>query len=76
MGHTREFCIAYDEAKPIGVLEGTNGITSRLRDIVQTIHKDTGSEVVYDSNPHRLVERLLEVYEKVKDKPRRYDASS
>lgn len=74
-GTLGEFCIAYDEAKPIGVLEGTGGITSRLRDIVQTIHKDTGSEVVYDNDPYRLVERLLETYEETKDKPRRYDAS-
>lgn len=75
-GTLGEFCIAYDEGKPIGVLEGTGGITARLRDIVQTIHKDTGSEVVYDSDPYRLIERLLEVYEEVKDKPRRYDASA
>lgn len=75
-GTLGEFCIAYDEAKPIGVLDGTGGITTRLRDIVQTIHKDTGSEVVYDSDPYRLVERLMEVYEKVKDRPKRYDASS
>jgi len=75
-GTLGEFCIAYDEAKPIGVLEGTGGITPSLKDIVRAIHKDTGSEIVYDSDPYRLVDRLMEVYDKVKDKPRRYDASS
>lgn len=75
-GTLGEFCIAYDEAKPIGVLEGTGGITSRLRDIVRTIHKDIGSEVVYDSDPYRLIQRLLEVYGKARDRPRQYDASS
>ena len=74
-GTLGEFCIAYDEGKPIGVLEGTGGITASLRDIVQTIQKETGSEVVYDSDPYRLVERLVEVFETVKDKPKRYDAS-
>ena len=74
-GTLGEFCIAYDEGKPVGVLEGTGGITTRLKDIVQTIRKDTGSEIVYDSDPCRLVQRLLKVYDKVKDKPRRYDAS-
>lgn len=74
-GTLGEFCIAYDEGKPIGVLEGTGGVTLRLKDIVQIIRKDTGSIIVYDNDPYCLVERLLEVYERVKDKPRRYDAS-
>jgi uncharacterized protein (TIGR00725 family) len=74
-GTLGEFCIAYDEGKPIGVLEGTGGITPRLRDIVQAVQKDTGSEVVYDTDPYRLIEQLLEVYEKVRDRPRQYDAS-
>ena len=74
-GTLGEFCIAYDEGKPIGVLEGTGGITTRLDDIVEAIQKETGSEVVYDSDPYRLIDRLLEVYESVKDNPRRYDAS-
>ena len=74
-GTLGEFCIAYDEAKPIGVLEGTGGITPHLEDIVEAIRKETGSQVVYDSDPYRLVERLLGVYESVKDEPRRYDAS-
>ncbi len=74
-GTLGEFCIAYDEAKPIGVLEGTDGITTHLRDIVKAIQKDTGSEVVYDGDPYKLVERLMEVHEDFKDKPRRYDAS-
>jgi len=74
-GTLGEFSIAYDESKPIGVLEGTGGITTRLKDIVQVIHKDTGSQVVYNSDPYKLVQQLLEVYEEVKDKPRRYNAS-
>lgn len=74
-GTLGEFCIAYDEGKPIGVLENTGGITPRLRDIVDAIRKDTGSEIVYDSDPFQLVEKILEIYERIKDKPRRYDAS-
>ncbi|MDQ1327647.1 MAG: hypothetical protein QG641_930, partial [Candidatus Poribacteria bacterium] len=66
---------AYDEGKPIGVLENTGGITSRLPDIVEAIKKETGSEIVYDDDPYQLVDRVLKLYEKVKNKPRRYDAS-
>ena len=66
---------AYDEGKPIGVLQGAQGITEHLSDIVKAIQKETGSEIIYDSDPYRLVERLLEVYEKIKGKPKRYEAS-
>ena len=75
-GTLGEFCIAYDESKPVGVLEGTGGITEYLKDIVVAIHKETGSEVVYGSDPYRLVDQLLEIHEKTKDRPRRYEASS
>lgn len=74
-GTLGEFCIAYDEGKPIGVLLGTGGITERLPDIVESIRKDTGSEIVYDDEPYSLLEKTLAVYEKVKNNPRRYDAS-
>lgn len=74
-GTLGEFSIAYDEAKPIGVLEDTGGITIFLRDIVRNIHKDTGSEIVYDSDPYRLIDSMIDVYKRNKDKPRRYDAS-
>lgn len=74
-GTLGEFCIAYDEGKPIGVLENTGGVTSRLPDIVEAIKKETGSEIVYDDDPYQLVEKILELYEKVKNKPRHYDAS-
>ena len=74
-GTLGEFCIAYDEGRPIGVLEGTGGITEHLKSIVEAVHKETGSDVVYDSDPYRLVDRLVELYEKIKDRPRRHDAS-
>lgn len=74
-GTLGEFSIAYDEGKPIGVLEGTGGITVALRDIVKVIRKDTGSQIVYDKDPYKLVDRLMEIHEEVKNNPRRYDAT-
>lgn len=74
-GTLGEFCIAYDEGKPIGVLEGTGGITTQIREIVKAIRKDTGSEIVYDDDPYRLVKRVLEIHERVKNRVRRYEAS-
>lgn len=61
-GTLGEFAIAYEEGKLIGVLTGTGGVTKVLPGIEATFGKDTGAQVLYDANPERLVERLLERY--------------
>jgi len=62
-GTLGEFSIAYDEGKLIGVLENSGGITSALPDIVNSIDKDTGAKLIYESNPEKLVDKLITVYE-------------
>ena len=59
-GTLGEFAIAYDESKLIGALEGTGGITDQIEGIVEIIRKDTGAEVIADTDPERLVCRCLE----------------
>jgi uncharacterized protein (TIGR00725 family) len=59
-GTLGEFAIAYDEGKLIGVLKGTGGIAENVDRIVGFVDKDTGAEVTYDSEPERLLQRLLE----------------
>lgn len=61
-GTLGEFAIAYEEGKLIGVLSGTGGITTALPQLEATLGKKTGAEVIYDDDPNRLVERLLERY--------------
>ncbi len=73
-GTLGEFSIAYDEGRPIGVLEGTGGITPEIKKIIKTIRKKTGSTVLYDTDPKRLIMRLLKVYGKEKDRPRSFSA--
>lgn len=63
-GTLGEFAIAYDEAKAIGVLEGTGGITAHLREIIGMMHKDTGAIVCYDADPESLLDQLEEIYKK------------
>lgn len=63
-GTLGEFSIAYDEAKLICVLEGTDGIADHLREIVALVKKDTGSDLVYDPDPVKLVARGLEMHAK------------
>jgi uncharacterized protein (TIGR00725 family) len=63
-GTLGEFAIAYDEAKIIGALTGTGGITDKLQEIISFIHKDTGAKVVYADDPIDLVDKLASLYEK------------
>jgi uncharacterized protein (TIGR00725 family) len=63
-GTLGEFAIAYDEAKLIAVLQGTGGIAEHIEEIVRVINKETGAEVIYDSDPDRLVERALQSHDR------------
>ena len=58
-GTLGEFAIAYDEGKLIGVLAHTGGISDHMHAIVGFINKQTGAEVIYDTDPERLIERAL-----------------
>jgi uncharacterized protein (TIGR00725 family) len=61
-GTLGEFAIAYDEAKLIGVLLGTGGISERLDQIIGFVDKTTGATVLFDQDPLGLLDRLEEVY--------------
>jgi uncharacterized protein (TIGR00725 family) len=61
-GTLGEFSIAYDEGNLIGVLQGTNGIASEIRQIVKFIKKKTGAKLMYGSDPYVLVKRLIDYY--------------
>ncbi len=61
-GTLGEFSIAYDEGKLIGVLLGTGGITSEIKDIVSIVRKRTGAKLIYDVDPRKLVGRLIAYY--------------
>ena len=54
--------IAYDQAKIIGVLEGTGGIADHIDDLLKVINKDTGAKVIGHSDPVKLVELLEKAY--------------
>jgi uncharacterized protein (TIGR00725 family) len=61
IGTLNEFTIAYDEGKVIGVLEGTGGLADRIKEIVSLSSKDTGAELVFESDPEVLVDRCLQL---------------
>jgi uncharacterized protein (TIGR00725 family) len=63
-GTLGEFSIAYDEGKLIGILSGTGGITSEIKDIVRVIKKKTGAKIIYGQDPRILVKNLIEFFTK------------
>jgi len=62
-GTLGELVIAYDEGKLIGVLTAMGGISEMIPEIIAACGKETGARVVYDADPHKLVEELLRLNE-------------
>lgn len=61
-GTLGELAIAYDEGRLIGVLTGTGGITEIVETIIRAGGKETGACVLYDDDPGRLIDRLVQYY--------------
>jgi hypothetical protein len=60
MGTLNEFTIAYEDGKPIGVLEGSGGTADLIKDLLKKPHRK-GAPVVYDKDPKKLVKKLIEL---------------
>jgi uncharacterized protein (TIGR00725 family) len=58
MGTLNEFTIAYEDQKPIGVLEGSGGTADLIKFLTKRPHKKRGV-IIYDKNPKKLVQKLV-----------------
>jgi len=67
IGTLNEFTAAFEDQKPIGVLEGTGGIADMVRSILQEAHRGPG-KVVFSKNPGELLERVLAIVEAEEEK--------
>ena len=64
-GTLGEFAIAYDEGKLIGVLQDAGGIADQIETILDICRiKQTGAKVILDTDPERLIKRVLRVYQR------------
>ncbi len=60
IGSLNEFTIAFHDAKPIGILSNSGGITSLLKQIAEICDKKGEKEnVVYSSEPKKLVSLVI-----------------
>lgn len=63
IGTLNEFTIAFEDNKPIGVLEGSGGTADEIRHIIEIGHRGKG-KIVYDSDPKRLIEKVVVLIDK------------
>lgn len=67
MGTLNEFTIAFEDDKPIGILEGTGGIADEIRDIITKAKRGPG-KVVFAKTPAELLDKVIELIKKEKSK--------
>jgi uncharacterized protein (TIGR00725 family) len=65
IGTINEFTIAYEEQKPIGILEGSWNTDEIIAGIIENANLET-DKIVKDSDPKALVEKVIELVKKDK----------
>ena len=60
MGTLNEFTIAFEDQKPIGVLEGSGGTADRIRELTKGPFRGE-KKIVYERNPKKLVAKLIKL---------------
>jgi len=63
LGTLNEFTIAFEDGKPIGVLEGEWETDETIKMIIAKAHRRKGN-IVYSKDPKELVEKLIECIKK------------
>lgn len=66
IGTLNEFAVAFEDRRPIGILEGSWETDNILKHIIEESHRPN-EKVVYDSDPKALVERLIEMVRKERE---------
>lgn len=65
IGTLNEFTVAFEDNKPIGVLEGEWPTDELIKKILDESHRGNG-KVVYDKDPKKLVEKVIKLVNKEK----------
>lgn len=69
IGTLNEFTAAFEEKKPIGILTDTGGITEEIDDILNAAKRGR-KDIVFDSDPERLVRKLIKI---LKERDKKYE---
>lgn len=65
IGTIHEFTIAFEDGKPIGVLDGPWDMDKELKLILEEGHRPN-AKIVFDSDPKRLVKKIMDLVAKDK----------
>ncbi|HEY4517046.1 MAG TPA: hypothetical protein VJG64_03825 [Candidatus Paceibacterota bacterium] len=65
IGTLNEFAVAFENKRPLGVLEGSWDTDEILKQIVESAHRPN-PRLIFDSDPKAMVERLIEMVQKDK----------
>ena len=65
IGTVNEFTVAFEDKRPLGILEGSWATDEVVKYIIKEGHRPN-DKVVYDSDPKALVEKVLELVQKEK----------
>ncbi|OIO49872.1 MAG: hypothetical protein AUJ39_00190 [Parcubacteria group bacterium CG1_02_42_13] len=74
MGTLNEFTIAFEDRKPIGILEGSWETDETLRALIQKSHRaeEMKNKIVYAKDPKTLLDGLIKVIEQEKKNNNHY----
>lgn len=68
IGTIHEFVVAFEDQKPIGILEGDWDTDETIKTIIERSRRqDHNPKIVFDDNPKTLVEKLVELVKKDKE---------
>lgn len=67
IGTIHEFIIAFEDGKPVGVLEGDWLTDETIKTIIERGHR-SNDNIIFDKDPKNLVKRVIELVEKNKNK--------
>ena len=65
MGTLHEFATAFEIQRPIGVLVGSGGIADKVKDLITGKIREA-KKVIFESDPKKLVEKVILMIEKEK----------
>jgi len=67
IGTIHEFTVAFEDGKPIGVLEGCWETDETLKTILERGHR-SNDKIIFDDDPKRLVQKIIEMVEVDKER--------
>jgi uncharacterized protein (TIGR00725 family) len=67
IGTIHEFTIAFEDGKPLGVLQGPWTMADQIKDMIDKSNRP-GDRVVFDDDPKRLIEKVIKMVEDDKKK--------